>query len=277
MNNKNSYKNHLRILIMGGTSESIAIIKFIKNTYPSIYVLTTTTTEHGSEIAKEAGANDTVSRSKNNNELTDFIKKYSINLLIDATHPFAVNGTKTGIESSKSSNIKYIRFERPALNLKTLKLKHYQNIYMVQSFDEAGKLIKHKWKDENILHLGGISTTKDIMKHVYKEKLYIRILPLPSSIEKAIKLGLEWRNIIAMGGIFSKNFNKELMNEFNISTIITKESGVEGGVPEKILAADELGIAIILVNRPKVEELKNNTVINDLNGLKINLDKLLNT
>ena len=77
-----------------------------------------------------------------------------------------------------------------------------------------------------------------------------------------------------MQGVFSKEFNKSLMKELDVDVIITKESGEIGGAPSKIEAAHELGIDVILVNRPKINNLDSKNIVNNLSELKIFLDSL---
>jgi len=75
-----------------------------------------------------------------------------------------------------------------------------------------------------------------------------------------------------MQGVFSKEFNKSLMKELGIDVIVTKESGEIGGVLSKIEAANELGIDIILINRPKIDNLDSKNIVNNLDELKIILN-----
>ena len=49
--------------------------------------------------------------------------------------------------------------------------------------------------------------------------------------------------------------------------MITKESGEIGGVIEKIQAANEKNIAIIMIKRPKIEILNKKDIVNDLTEL----------
>lgn len=74
-----------------------------------------------------------------------------------------------------------------------------------------------------------------------------------------------------MQGTFSKDFNRAMMNEYNVSAVITKESGETGGTPEKVEAALELGIPVVVVMRPEVAELKNEWVSGDVEVVCRNL------
>jgi len=56
-----------------------------------------------------------------------------------------------------------------------------------------------------------------------------------------------------MQGPFSREVNKALIKSFNIKYLVTKNSGEEGGIKEKIEAAEERGIKIIILDKPKVD------------------------
>ena len=106
-----------------------------------------------------------------------------------------------------------------------------------------------------------------MVEKIDSSRLFARVLPSVNSIQKCIELGIKQENIIAMQGVFSKKFNKVLFEEYNISLIITKESGETGGTLSKISAAVELGLDVVLVTRPKVAELENNDIFTDLDEI----------
>ena len=58
-------------------------------------------------------------------------------------------------------------------------------------------------------------------------------------------------HIIAMQGPFSAALNAALYDQLDIRVMVTKDSGVQGGVPEKVLPALERDIHVILIERPE--------------------------
>lgn len=250
----------MNVMVMAGTKDAARIIKKLSNT-GKFNILATTTTPYGADIAKSAGADEVISKGLTEEELVEVIKTNKIDVLVDATHPFAANATRNAIKSSKITGITYLRFERPKE-----KFKENDLIHEVSSFEEAA--LKAKEVNEGrVLHLAGVSTLEPVIEKIDSPRLFARVLPSVDSIQKCIDMGLKQENIIAMQGTFSKNFNKALIKEYSISLIITKESGETGGTLSKISAALELGIDIVLITRPIVSELQNKDIFTDIDEM----------
>lgn len=104
----------------------------------------------------------------------------------------------------------------------------------------------------NILLLTGSKDLKEIMTEISdKSRVYARVLPNIESIAKCEEAGLRGKQIIAMQGPFSKDMNVALINEICASVILTKESGATGGLDEKLLAARECGIKVVMIESPE--------------------------
>ena len=67
------------------------------------------------------------------------------------------------------------------------------------------------------------------------------------------ELGVSPKYIIAMQGPFSYALNRAMFSEKQVDTIVMKNSGLVGGSDTKLQAAMDLGLHIILIDRPKVE------------------------
>ncbi len=250
----------MNVMVMAGTKDAANIIKMLSST-GKFNILATTTTSYGADIAKAAGADNVISKALHPEELIEVINANHIEVLVDATHPFAANATHNAIKSSNITEIKYLRFERPGKNFKENDL-----IHEVSSFEEAA-LKACELTEGRVLHLAGVSTLAPIIKKIDHTMLFARVLPSVDSIQKCIDMGLNQENIIAMQGIFSKEFNKALFKEYEATLIITKESGETGGTPSKISAAVELGIDVVLVTRPKVAELEKENIFTRLDEI----------
>lgn len=254
----------LKVFLLGGTKESIEIIKLLKEDFNS-YVLTTATTEYGAKLAREGGSDDTTSKPLLKHEIIEILENSDFDIIIDATHPFATHITQTAIEVGKICEIPYIRFERPTLNLSEIDVS---NLYPVKSFEDAGKLIEKKFNQLNVLHFAGANTMEDIVKYVSVDKFFPRILEVESSFKKCEKLKIPKNHIIPMKGTSTIQENIDLIEKLNGGVIITKDSGEIGGVDAKIKAANEKNIPIIMIERPQIEQLKKENIVTNFKQLK---------
>ena len=257
----------MRIILLGGTKDSINIIEHIKDNYDS-YILTTTTTEYGAKLARKGGSDETIAKPLPKEEIIKIIKENNFDILIDATHPFAEHITQTSISIANELKIPYIRFERPTTNFENIDTSH---IHFVNSFDEAGKLIESEFSNGNVLHFAGANTMKDIVKYVSTQRFYPRILKVESSLKKCEELNIDSTHIIPMTGAASCEENIKLIEKYDACVMITKESGEIGGVIDKIDAANEKDIAVIMIIRPEIKELNKNDVVTNLEELDTKL------
>jgi len=249
---------------MAGTSDAVQIIDHLAK-HEDIEVIATTTTKYGGDLAVSAGADEIIVGRLGVHEIADLISVNKIDLLVDATHPFASEASINAVKAAHNSRIKYMRYERPSI-----KIPKNENVIGVSSFHEAGitalKLMNEN-PDSRMMYLAGVTTLRQITEIIKPQLIVARILPVVYSIKKCMEIGIPNENIIAMQGTFSKEFNKAIMKEYATCVIITKESGESGGTPSKISAAVELKIPIILVKRPIIHELETEMVFSDLDNL----------
>ena len=246
---------------MAGTKDARDIIKLLssnRKNSESLTIYATTVTNYGAKIAEDAGADIVYSKPLSGEKLEEVLKREEIGLLIDATHPFAKFATINAIKACEHVDVNYVRFERPPLDFEG------EKIHKVDNFEEAGILANELSGDGTVFHLAGVNTLKDILKNVLSKKLIVRVLPNLISIKQCNELGISGEKIVAMQGTFSKEFNKSLLKEYDTKVIITKESGETGGVSEKIDAAQELDLDVVLVTRPKIPELEGKIVLNSV-------------
>ena len=72
----------------------------------------------------------------------------------------------------------------------------------------------------------------------YRDRLYARVLSLPSVVETCSEYGFEGKHLIAMQGPFSREMNEAMLRQYQCSYLVTKDSGKAGGFEEKIQAAE---------------------------------------
>jgi precorrin-6A/cobalt-precorrin-6A reductase len=224
------------IWIIGGTKDSRNIIDRLGNSG----IIVSTATEYGKKLLK--GLN-VVSEPMDQGEMREFIRSKRVDLVLDASHPYAINVSQNAIEASKAEGIDYIRFEREMLT--------YEEGVKFSSMDELTKCLKSL--KGNILVTLGSNNLNYFKGMCNLENIYFRILPVKASLEKAEKAGILPKQIIAVQGPFSKDFNKAIYKNYEINYVVTKESGATGGELEKIEAAADCGVKPVILSRPEID------------------------
>lgn len=232
------------ILVLGGTSDSLAICDELNKDCNKSYILSVTT-EYGKDLASIHSKNIILGKLTKD-DMVAFIKENNIETIIDATHPYAVEVSKNAIECSKITNIDYIRYERKSL----IEDITYKNIFVVDDIDEACEIANEKG---NTIFIGtGSKNLNQYIEKIPNKKLIARVLPTSEVLISCEKLGLNGDNIIAMKGPFSQCLNEETYKQYKIDLVITKESGVAGGFLEKVLACEKLNIPVVIIRREKI-------------------------
>ena len=244
------------ILVLGGTSDSTRICSLL-NEMNKEYIASVTT-QYGADLANKVAKNVVIKRM-DIEYMTNFMKENKIDLVIDSTHPYAVEVSKNAIEVTDILDINYIRYERKSL----LEELEYDKVIKVKNTEEAYK--KANEIGQNIFLGTGSKTIKEYADNLKNKKIVARVLPTSEVIKMCEDAGLNADNIIAMKGPFSEAINEETYKHYNIDLVITKESGIEGGFLEKVNAAKNLGIPVIVITR---EKLNYPNVVNYIDNIK---------
>lgn len=233
------------ILFLAGTSDARELAVCLKE--EGFDLIATVVTDNGARELYNHGLNVKVGRMTDE-EITSFIQRNSIKLVIDASHPYAEEASKNAINGAKKANVPYIRYEREQQTFSQEKLIFAGN------YTDAAQLASEK---KGVIMLTTGSKTLQIFSekllHLEETRVLVRMLPRKDNMEKCEELNFPQKNIIAIQGPFSKEFNKALFEQYGVTLMITKESGRAGSVDEKIEAALELGIEIIIIRRPKIQ------------------------
>lgn len=163
---------------------------------------------------------------------------------IDATHPYAVQATQTIRAACEAARVPYRRLLRPKSQLDS------QDI-VVPSAAEAASYLSSR--EGNILLTTG---AKEIAAYraIAPERLFVRVLPMHASLTACEQAGIPRRQIIAVQGPFSTEFNEILLREFQIRYLVTKDGGTVGGFAEKREAARRTGVQLIVIARPEEQD-----------------------
>ncbi|MBZ5750001.1 precorrin-6A reductase [Metabacillus rhizolycopersici] len=232
------------ILVLAGTSDARELALTIKEA--GYKLLTTVVTENAGKEMKKAGLDVYVGRLTSE-DFMRVIKEQGFQAIVDASHPFAEEASKNALFGAKEADIPYIRYERESQSYED------KGITMVESYEDAAELAAEK---KGVIMLTTGSKTLEIFTRKLLDqpdtRVIARMLPRLDNMEKCEKLGFPQKDIVAIQGPFTKEFNLALYNQYGVTTMITKESGKQGSVDEKLEAAIELGVETIMIKRPKI-------------------------
>ncbi|HJD26585.1 MAG TPA: precorrin-6A reductase, partial [Candidatus Blautia intestinipullorum] len=232
-----------RAIVFAGTTEGYEICRFLSEN--GISVLACVATEYGSKSLREDSFLKIQAKRLTEEEMEEMFRREKPELVLDATHPYASEVTENIRNACAGTGSLYIRVLRAESG--------HQTAVYVKDAREAAEYLKQT--EGNVLLTTG-SKELSVFTSVpdYQERLYARVLSLPSVIEACRQLGFEGRHLIAMQGPFSEEFNKAMLRQYECRYLVTKDSGKAGGFQEKIQAAHACGAVPVIIGRPAQEE-----------------------
>ena len=233
------------ILVFGGTTEGRKAVEVLEEAGTPYYYSTKTGEQdialhHGIRID---GAMDAAA-------MTAFCQQHDIRLMVDAAHPFASQLHKTIAQVAASIGLHVIRYERlyPPRDSSFTWIDDYSqvptNIHTLLATTGVQSISKLKWLESH-----GV-------------KVIYRILNRESSLQLAYGQGVTDDQLCF--------YEDELLPD--AEAILLKESGVSGGFNEKIAAAKDKDMRIIVLKRP---HLSFDHTVNGPYGLRRAVEKLL--
>lgn len=237
-----------RILIFAGTTEGRELIEYLKDF--EVQVTACTATEYGKACIREQENTEVLPGRLEKKEIKSLICEKEIDIVIDATHPFATAVTENIRRACQEIKTPYLRCLR---ELEKDPDGPQDGIVWVESVEQAADYLTGT--KGNILIATG---SKELHWYTaipnWKERCFARVLSSREAVEQCVCLGFEGRHLIAMQGPFTKEMNREMLNYAKAAYFVTKESGKAGGFDEKVQAAKESKAILVVVRRPKEEE-----------------------
>lgn len=225
------------IWIIGGTSEARKLVSRIEDLDNFII---TVATDSGKEFIK---SDKLITGRMNYEEMGEFIDRNNIEAIIDLTHPFAKIVSSNAKKIAKEKKIDYIRYVREK--------SVYENAVNLDSYEEAYRYLKNI--EGTIFFTTGSKNIGDFEKVRGENRFIYRVLPALESIKECVKYNIHIKDIVAVLGPFSLEYNKIMFKEYDADYVIMKDSGATGGTLEKIKACEALGITPIIINREDEE------------------------
>ncbi|WP_051689808.1 precorrin-6A reductase [Pelobacter seleniigenes] len=229
------------ILLFGGTSETAGLAESLAGL--ELPVLVSTATDAELDVGRHPLIRRRCGRLDEEG-MSALLVREGLRLIVDASHPFAVELQRTARAVAARYQLPYFRFQRPACAL---------------SADELFEVADHQEAAELAVSFGSpvLLTTgsRNLEPYVHAARregvpLFVRVLPHPDAVAACAAAGIPEANRIFARGPFSEEQNRKLIATLRIGVLVTKDSGVAGGVAEKIAAARKEDCLVIMIRRP---------------------------
>ena len=230
-----------KVLLLSGTSEGPILARALLDA--GYEVMATVTTEEGREhLFSQLQHTLTVQVGGfTESTLRTFLAQGGADLVLDATHPFAVRITQLASTVCAALQTPYVRYERPDWGPP-------QGTVFADSYAAAAMLLPTL--GSRVMLTIGARQLKYFAALHERLTLFARILPALNSLQQAFQAGFTQETVLCLRPPFSREFNRSILREYQVEVLVTKASGAAGGVVEKVMAAQDLGLTTLMIRRP---------------------------
>ena len=232
------------VWLIGGTSESTALAAALSSRgVPCVITVTT-------ESAKRLYADMAQIRvgQLSSQSLPGFVDQWQVSCILDASHPFASEISRLAIALAQTQSIPYLRYER-----ETVDCTHQAADPSVILVDSVESLISSDiLRYQRVLFTVGYRYLSQFSHLRPDARLFARILPSVEAIAGATAAGFAPADIIALRPPVSAALEAALWQHWKITRVVAKASGVPSGEATKRKLADQLGVRLILIQRPQL-------------------------
>lgn len=228
-----------RVLIFGGATEGRLLFEQLRGL--GIEASLQVATAYGKELVEEEMPSFVEYGRLDAEGMVRLFEKRLPEMVVDATHPYAVEVTKNLKAACETADIHYLRLSRAA--------SAAEGVILCETIEDAAA-----WLDQrsgavlSTIGSKGLHHLKGIRD--YENRVYARILPLAEAVEDAVAQGFKGSHLICMQGPFTVEMNLAMLRQYKCDYLLTKDSGASGGFEEKLAAAEQAGAQVVLVGRP---------------------------
>ena len=228
---------HKRVLILGGIGDSLKLTS-LASTIPGLEVISSLAGRTSKSVmlfkCTRIGGFGGVSGLK------DYLREQKIDLLIDATHPFASKISWNAAIATSQLNIPHLMLVRPAWkkNEGDRWLEVKSNKFAAKVLPELGSRIFLSIGRQELASYAHLKDLWFLMRIIEPLQPYTSVPP---------------GKILTERGPFSLEEERSLLQKYKIGTLVSKNSGGDATYP-KVIAARELSIPVVMIQRPSLPE-----------------------
>jgi precorrin-6A/cobalt-precorrin-6A reductase len=227
-----------RILLLGGTGEAAVLARLIREDFGADVALTTSLagrTERPMPIPGDVR----IGGFGGVEGLTTYLRDRAIDLVLDATHPFADQISAHARLACEAVSVDRLMLVRPMWRRHPLD-RWIEVADLAGAAAIVGKVGRRAWLTIGASELGAFADVTDV-------HFLVRLIHAPSS-----PLPLKFHEILIGRGPFSLAEEQHLLQRHAIDVLVCKASG--GAATEaKLIAAREASLPVVMVRRPFVE------------------------
>lgn len=245
-----------QVIVFAGTTEGRQISEWLAAA--GVETLCSVATEYG-ELLVEKQPHLSVRQGRLlPEEMEQLLEAEGKPLVLDVTHPYAVAVSANIKAACEKAGCEYLRLIRPSLmgkNMadKTVMQSQMGNAVTVESVEAAIDFLKTT-EGPIFVTTGSKELPKFTALPDYQNRVYARVLATPEVVIQCTEAGFTGPHLICMQGPFSKELNLAMLHSTGASWMVTKEAGRAGGFEEKMTAAKEAGVKVVLIGRPQEQE-----------------------
>jgi len=247
---QNSEKCHENVWILSGTSDGPIIANKLLNLNYVVYV-SVISYKASLVYPKKNKLHIITGKILDEIEVRQFLEKYHIDLIIDATHPFAVKISANLAKGCKKSNKMLIRFERQTEIKSSINSRFVEDLKGINISE-----IKYK----NLLLAIGTRSLNEVAEYYMnlEVNVFARILATQESISSGFSSCIRNSNIAILNpSKFGENkLEYFLCKNWNIDYILCRDSGSYSQmIWEEI--SERLNIKLFKLRRPLENRVQN--------------------
>ena len=223
-----------RLLVIAGTADAV---QFVAGQPAEVEILATTFSQLGADclaprpgLRLHSGALDLAG-------FAALLAAEQPDFVVDLSHHAKAAAARQGVE--------YLRFERQASEAEGC--LHFADF-------AAAAAACQQIEGNILLTIGSKNLAPFSCLPDFQQRFYLRVLAESRILQELEAMHIDPGHIFAMKGVASVELNVALARQCQAAAIVSKDSGRTGGVPQKLAAAQQLGIPLLLIDRPPAED-----------------------
>jgi precorrin-6Y C5,15-methyltransferase (decarboxylating) len=256
-----------KICVFAGTTEGRRLAEYLAGCGADVTACVAT--EYGKALIEERPNLTVLEGRMNEEKIESMLRENAFDMVVDATHPYAAEVTKNVVAACEAAGIEYLRLQRDE-SLGEGMNAGAEDIVIVPDVEAAAELLD-KTEGNILLTTGSKELAKFSNINGFCDRVFARVLPMQESISLCEKAGLSPSHIIAMQGPFSVEMNVAQIDAVSAKWLVSKDGGSAGGFSEKVSAAINSGVKLLVIGRPEKAEGKSYDEVVDILSKKFGI------